>query len=467
MLRVKKNRTNEAFCASEKVTLQAMDHLLWSLNILVHFYRARGSVDFTLSTGEVLSGRVSDEWTSDGPFIQVTSLDLKSAYKQLALSPCDYNKTVVTIKNPASGQLECFLMNVMPFGASASVLHFLRVSTFLHAVGCALGSCWACYFDDFPVASHARASASALASTKGMLRLLGFEFGLEKLQPFASHAELLGVLIDLSEAGIGAIHVRNKPSRVEELRGLLDAAIASKKIVPVELPSFLGKLQYADAQLFGRAGKIALSDLREMGHLSRYPVFLEPPALEALETLRDRLLHGKPRTIQASWREAPFLVFTDGALESDATIGGCLFAPDGSEPEVFGVTVPPELLLRWRSKGAHHVIGIVELFAVIVALRHWRHILRGRRSLIFIDNWGALDVLVRGTANVSTWRELLLALENPQETVVSCSWFARVPSKSNLADGPSRACLDDFKGMAPKIVVPSCPLTKRSLKSFF
>ena len=374
-LRVK-NRTNEAFCASEKVTLQAMDHLLWSLNILVHFYRARGSVDFTLSTGEVLSGRVSDEWTSDGPFIQVTSLDLKSAYKQLALSPCDYNKTVVTIKNPAGGHLECFLMNVMLFGASASVLHFLRVSTFLHAVGCALGSCWACYFDDFPVASRARASASALASTKGMLRLLGFEFGLEKLQPFASHAELLGVLIDLSEAGTGAIHVRNKPSRVEELRGLLDTAIASKKIVPAELPSFLGKLQYADAQLFGRAGKIALSDLREMGHLSRYPVFLEPPALEALETLRDRLLHGRPRTIQASWREAPYLVFTDGALESDATIGGCLFAPDGSEPEVFGVTVPPDLLSRWRSKGAHHVIGIVELFAVIVALRHWRHILR-------------------------------------------------------------------------------------------
>ena len=155
----------------------------------------------------VLSGRVSDEWTSDGPFIQVTSLDLKSAYKQLALSPCDYNKTV-TIKNPPV-QLECFLMNVVPFGASASVLHFLRVSTFLRAVGSRWGSCWACYFDNFPVTSHARASASALASTKGMLRL-GFEFGLEKLQPFASHAE--GVLIDLSD--IGAIHVRNKPFRV-------------------------------------------------------------------------------------------------------------------------------------------------------------------------------------------------------------------------------------------------------------
>ena len=36
---LRENHVNEAFSAAEKVTLQAMDHVLWSLNVLVHFFR--------------------------------------------------------------------------------------------------------------------------------------------------------------------------------------------------------------------------------------------------------------------------------------------------------------------------------------------------------------------------------------------------------------------------------------------
>ena len=74
-------------------------------------------------------------------------------------------------------------------------------------------------------------------------------------------------------------------------------------------------------------------------------------------------------------------------------------------------------------------------------------------------------MMVRGNGDVATWREL--PLENPEENIISCLWIARVPSKSNISDGPSRACLDELMSFQPEIVGPACPLSKLQLRSFF
>ena len=125
-----------------------------------------------------------------------------------------------------------------------------------------------------------------------------------------------------------------------------------------------------------------------------------------------------------------------------ATIGAVLLDPRcEGEAHVFGCRVPEALLAHWRSDGRRHVIGLV-LYAAIVALRYWRRRLEGRRVVLFVDNWPALDALVRGDASVATWRELLLVLENPEETAPFYLWTARVPSKSNVADGPSRGSIE-------------------------
>ena len=209
--------------------------------------------------------------------------------------------------------------------------------------------------------------------------------------------------------------------------------------------SFVGKLQFADAQLWGRAGRMALHDLRSYGHLSREPVKVDATGFRALKSLKDRLLFGKPNTIHVCGPQKPVIVFTDGALEGSdsagslATIGAVLFDPSCKhEAHVFSCEVPEKVLAHWRSDGRHHVIGLVELYAAIVVLRHWRHRLEGKRVILFVDNWPALDALVRGDASVATWRELLLVLENPEETAPFYLWTARVPSKSNVADGPSK-----------------------------
>ena len=84
---------------------------------------------------------------------------------------------------------------------------------------------------------------------------------------------------------------------------------------------------------------------------------------------------------------------------------------------------------------------------------------------MFVDNWPALDVLVKGTSFQRRWRELLLLLEDPDEDSFLL-WVARVPSKSNVADHPSRGSVKELSFLRPfRCVKPKCPVTNVSLNS--
>ena len=249
-------------------------------------------------------------------------------------------------------------------------------------------------------------------------------------------------------------------------------SLETGKLTPCEMPSFLGKLQHADAQVWGRAGRMALRDLRSHGSFSRVPVSLDASGLEALKLLKDRLLFGKPRTIHSAWQERPMLVFSDGALEEGsklgcpATVGGVLFDPERPGcASVFGSKVPEDLPSHWRSDGKTHVVGLIELYAAILSLRFWRRRLEGRRVILFIDSWPALDSLVKGDSTVRLWRELLLVRENPEEQLPMFLWVARVPSRSNVADPPSRGSVDELSSWKLTVEYPRCPLCKRVLSS--
>ena len=96
--------------------------------------------------------------------------------------------------------------------------------------------------------------------------------------------------------------------------------------------------------------------------------------------------------------------------------------------------MPTALLDRWRAAGKEHLIGQVELYGVLVARSLWREELHNRRSIFFIDNWGVLDCVIPGTSKDSTWREMLMEMEEIDASFPTFIWAAHVPSESNLAD---------------------------------
>ena len=151
---MKENRLNESFTCNDKIDLKSLDQILWSIFVLIRCCTFHGDVHFRLKAGEELRGRVEPTWRSQGTNFRATSFDLESAYKQLPLHPEEQDCSVVSIVDPQSHKIACFLMNTLPFGSVASVLHFNRVSRLLWRLGLEMGILWTNYFDDYPCISH-------------------------------------------------------------------------------------------------------------------------------------------------------------------------------------------------------------------------------------------------------------------------------------------------------------------------
>ena len=75
---------------------------------------------------------------------------------------------------------------------------------------------------------------------------------------------------------------------------------------------------------------------------------------------------------------------------------------------------------------------------MIVALRVWKQKIADRPIVIFVDNNSARDVAISGTARTKVPLLLVAALLALEDEIPIYPWYARVPSKSNPADEPSR-----------------------------
>ena len=448
------NGVNDAWSSPEKLDLHSVDHVTWLIGVLCKMVFHRKCIDVTLKCGKKIMAPLHDDWISS------------NAKCMLTTQKDDRNKAIVALKAPNDEGVEFYGMSCLPFGAVSSVHNFNRIARLVWALGVKLLRIpWLNYYDDYPVVSPAAISGSTLSSAKTFLRLLGLKFSEAKLEPFKSEAEILGVVVDCSSCHLGDIQYRMKESRRTEILSELRRICEDRSVIPAALPSSLGRIQFAEGQLQGRAGKLAMADIRELGTKNKKHVHLEGDHLRAFSILKARFEKNTERCIQVSSPGSPAIVFTDGSFEPDEDgmmdetgIGGILIR-DGKLPQVFGCKVPTALLDRWRAAGKEHLIGQVELYGVLVARSLWREELHNRRSIFFIDNWGVLDCVVPGTSKDSTWREMLMEMEEIDASFPTFIWAARVPSESNLADPPSRGHMNGLEFLGEcEFVKPTCPL---------
>ena len=379
---------------------------------------------------------------------------------------------MVTLKGPAPKDgPKCFFMRTLPFGSVASVLHFNRVARLLWRVGIELNLMWFNYFDDYPCISPSIQSNSTMMTVKGIFGLLGFKFAEDKLSDFANSAEMLGVMVDASKSSEGLVKIDNKESRETEVVSSLSDILRDAQLIPADLPALMGRLQFADMQLSGRGGKLAMADIREIGHESKQPHKLDKDIIESFELLKMRFSQGEPKSFLAEIPvRHPIVVFKDGALETSedgtlsATIGAVAIFPNGSV-SVFGSRVDSSVLNAWLQEHVHP-IGLIELYGVGAAYHVWRDGLSNRKAIFFCDNWAALDVYVKGASSQRSWRTLLKSLEKIDMEAKSLIWMARVPSQSDISDAPSRGDVSALEFLKPySTVAASCPVTGKRLES--
>ena len=79
-----------------------------------------------------------------------------------------------------------------------------------------------------------------------------------------------------------------------------------------------------------------------------------------------------------------------------------------------------------------------ELLPALVAAVNWRSRIAGAKILIFIDSNPAKFSLIKGSSDSPACECIVRSLMFEDAEHVTYPWYSRVPSKSNLADDPSR-----------------------------
>ena len=169
----------------------------------------------------------------------------------------------------------------------------------------------------------------------------------------------------------------------------------------------------------------------------------------------------KPRVLDLAAREAPALIFSDGACEGEGfdtvTVGAVLLLPSGAV-KYFGLRIPSKVVDGWRCQGQEQTIGQAEIAPALLARLTWADDLLGRRVIQFVDNDSARYALVKGYSP-SLASSVLLSetwLQDCRQGLVS--WYDRVPTASNIGDGPSRLDYEEvirLGGVWSEPVLPS------------
>ena len=219
------------------------------------------------------------------------------------------------------------------------------------------------------------------------------------------------------------------------------------------------RMQFTSGQLFGRLSRASLSKVTH--HAYRSSRAKTPTDLQAALSFYDRfLLSGQPRLVSCGMRDTWF-VFTDASFEvseeiATAGFGGVLVSPSGTCMSHFGFVLDGASLDRLNPSAKKTIIHECEFLAVAIALETWKDHCVAKRIVSFSDNNAVRDSLISARATGDIANKLLdsvLQIENPNGLLI---WFARVPSKSNIADDPSRGCcklLDKLGSKETKIDV--------------
>ena len=305
-------------------------------------------------------------------------------------------------------------------------------------MGCKL--MWTSFYDDFISLSRPTLASYTETTISTLFKLLGWAFAEDgdKCLPYANICEALGVLFDLKGSKAGSIFVCNTTNRVTELCGDIQEVLDAKTLSAKQTQRFRGRMQFAESQLFGRTGKRCMKVLSAFAE--GYKHKLGEKDLFFLSLFKQLLLENVPREIRAL-NQGNVTVFTDACYERDEQhwprgLGGVICFCRQVQNFSLPVDKPGRDILGEHCK--KQIIFEAETLAALVAFFLWHELFKSQRCLIFVDSEGTKFSLLKGSSDNDIVDLLAGYFAELEAKVHSFTWISRVPSKSNIADPPSR-----------------------------
>ena len=253
------------------------------------------------------------------------AVDLRKAYKQLAVSKGALHDAFLCVLNCKTSKPEAFRCRVLPFGARAAVQALCRASHALWFLGTVIFQLhWSVYFDDFFLIENKAQSRHTGMVVSSFFSMLGWDVSDEKGAGFLTVARVLGVCIDLSDTKSGLVSVYNTDARKSEIRDSIDKLLETGTYKRGELLTLRGRLLFAENQIFGKSCNIAMKTVSSFAE--HQPHGMIPNELAAsLRILRSRVVDSGPCQVRSGVKNVMHL-YTDACYEPGpkAGIGGVL-----------------------------------------------------------------------------------------------------------------------------------------------
>jgi hypothetical protein len=441
----KRSAINSAFGSSSYLNLQDVDYTVALIRLGRQAMDEPGRVCIPLLGGGELKGDLAEDLREHPPLISRT-LDLTKAYKQVAAAPASARFAVLSY--PHKGGATKYVRSLaLPFGATASVYAFnklARAVAWVFTVWCRI--LLSNFYDDYTLFEFEPAAADTSRVVEAVLDLLGWSFAREgkKYVHFGKSVITLGVSLDLCEFWQGTLMVGNKPGRAEKIISLLEALRDSDHFDRNALTALHGLLNFAGGFVMGSALKPAS---RAIAKCLARDVDNPLEGAKRAAALAITILQGsEPKLVHCGHAVPPLLVYTDGAYEQGAaTWGVVVLDPVTGDKWQASGSVPEKLKKRWLEKAGSQIICEIEAYAVALAIFGLRASVADRNVLVFIDNEPCRVGMVKRTSP-SLCMASLIALVSLLEAGLGLRvWFERVPSKSNPADLPSRAEVEEAR----------------------
>ena len=121
-----------------------------------------------------------------------------------------------------------------------------------------------------------------------------------------------------------------------------------------------------------------------------------------------------------------------------------LISPSGTAVEYISERVPDSWMAKFLSISTHPIFEL-ELLPVWIALVEWEGHLEGSQCVFYLDNEAAKASLINGSSMQDNGAEIIQAFVYSEMRIQVKVWFARVPTSSNISDGPSRSDVSEME----------------------
>ena len=307
-------------------------------------------------------------------------VDLSRYFRQLPLDPGDYSLIGYIIEG------KIYFDKVLPMGMRTAPYIAQRVTNAIAYIHREMKYFLLNYVDDFVVAEVRQKIWEAYNALTSLLDRLRVDISKEKLVPPTTRLEFLGITFDSRTMTMEISQTKMEDIRKEIQRWLLKTT-ANRK----ETESLIGKLQFLAKCI--RAGRVFLARLINwIKGMDRKPSYTIP-----IEARKDIAWWGRcaqHNGISLIWLhknpEPDQLIATDACLKG---YGGTFHG------KYFRARFPQKL----QSKN----IAILEILAVMVALKIWGPELQGQYFWIHVDNEAVASVLNSGASRNTELQDVL------------------------------------------------------------